>query len=58
MKQVKSKTAVFKNGRKTAKSDSHTNNRQSVFGKKTISMNPLDALLANEASQPKKPRRM
>lgn len=48
MKQVKSVTAVFKKGSKTAKSDMHSNNRNSVFGSRSISMNPLDALLMQE----------
>ena len=48
MKQDKAVTAVFKKGSKTAKSDMHANNRNSVFGKKSISMNPLDMLIEEE----------
>lgn len=49
------KTAVFKGGKKTAKTDSHKNNRRSVFGSSRPG-NPLDALLAEEAAQGKSKR--
>lgn len=57
MKHKKNVTAVFKSGSKTAKTNMHGNNRMSVFGHKSISTNPLDALLQTECvNQPKKPK--
>lgn len=48
MKEPKRKGARYKMGAKTAKSDMHSNNRCSVFGSRSISMNPLDNLLFEE----------
>lgn len=48
MKQVKQKTAVFKNGKRTAKSDMHTNHRNSVFQKNVRTKDPLMILLMEE----------
>ncbi|WLV27436.1 hypothetical protein [Pseudomonas phage Teru] len=41
----KQRTAVYKGGRKTAKTDIHRNNRKSVFGSPRLGRNPLDILL-------------
>lgn len=45
MKYQKPKTAVFKNGKKTAKTDMHSNNRKSVFNTSSRPKNPLFYLL-------------
>lgn len=47
MKQTKQRTAVFKNGKKTAKTDMHGNNRKSVFNNSSRPKNPLYYLLAD-----------
>ena len=48
MKHKKEPNAVYKKGNKTSSSDSHTNNRQSVFNKSPRSKNPLDILMSKE----------
>lgn len=47
MKHKKPVTAVFKNGKKTAKTDMHSNNRKSVFNSSSRPKNPLYYLLAD-----------
>lgn len=51
MKQVKKPNAVYKNGKKTAKTDMHTNNRCSVFQKSKRNGDPLAILLADEKAK-------
>ena len=48
MKQVKKPNAVYKMGKRTAKSDMHSNNRNSVFQKSLQNMDPLSILMASE----------
>lgn len=49
MKHNKQPNAVYKNGKRTAKTDSHCNNRMSVFGGTMTNRDPLLALLEEES---------